>query len=123
MPVIARNPATRNSEANILVYPGSPADSPDRSTLPCAPKFFVLLVVVATHHNSRPFITKGVLKVQRCARRNAKTLSYRMPAATKSTDQCRRHRIPKMLTGNRGCHHPETITGWHTHVCNRFLST
>ena len=72
MPVIARNPATRNSEANILVYPGSPADSPDRSTLPCAPKFFVLLVVVATHHNSRPFITKGVLKVQRCARRNAK---------------------------------------------------
>lgn len=28
---------------------------------------------------------------------------------------------PKMLTGNPGCHHPETITGWYTHVCNRFL--
>jgi|HubBroStandDraft_6_1064221.scaffolds.fasta_scaffold167301_2 hypothetical protein len=42
---------------------GSPADSPDRNTLPCAPKFFVRTVVVGSHHNSRPFITKGVLKV------------------------------------------------------------
>jgi len=62
MPVIARNPATRNSEANISVYPGSPADSPDRNTLSCAPKFFVRTIAVRSHHNSRLFITKGVLK-------------------------------------------------------------
>ncbi len=67
VPLVARNPVIRNSEANVSVYAQYPAESLDTKRLCCAPMFFVRTVWVRLHHNSRLFMTKDAAAGSRIA--------------------------------------------------------